>query len=262
MKTEETRLYGSAEGYFRGPDGMKNEVAMWYTAGAMLIQQLFIKNGKAPFGGLGSPSEKKEKSNPGEVLDVCSGPGNFVHHLQIFSTNISPTCVDHNRDFITAGKRLFPDWEWIEGDVILMNLRRKFPIITASSAYHHIPDQDKRVFLENMRQHITDDGFVLVCENFLPSYSTSRERMESIHQYYNQLIDSYERGNATSESIEAIREVFELEKSGTEEHKVSFEIFCQDIRDLFTVFQDIVVWQTETLRADNAGSHVLVLYPK
>ncbi len=258
MKTEDTRLYASAENYFKGPDGMKNEVTMWFVAAGLFMQELSIKNGKKPFGGLGSEHGIKPKSV--EIFDVCSGPGNFVNHLHYVFPNFSATCVDLNKDFIKAGKKFFKDWKWIVGDVVEINLGRKFDVVTASSAFHHIPDKNKNNFLINIIKHLKTDGFVLVCENFLPDYSNREERLSAVDKYYFELKNYYKKGNATAESVCAIEEVYQLEKNEVEEHKVSFRIFNDQIKKVgLAIFQDVIVWQPDSMKTENAGSHVLVL---
>jgi ubiquinone/menaquinone biosynthesis C-methylase UbiE len=258
MRAEDTKLYASASEYFKGPDGMKNEVSMWFTAAGLLMQELSIKNGYAPFGGLGQT--RGLKPEPISILDVCSGPGNFVNHLHFVFPNFTATCVDLNKNFIEAGKKLFPAWEWIAGDVVAISLDKQYDVITASSAFHHIPDENKPAFWANLMRHLQPNGFVLVCENFLPDYSNPEERLRAVETYYAELKAYYCKGNATAESQNALEEVYQLEKKGVEEHKVSFRMFAQQIASMgFYIFQDIIVWQPGIFKNDNAGSHVFVL---
>ncbi len=259
MKTADTKLYTSVDTYFKGPDGMKNEVTMWYIAGGLLIQELAIKKGYGPFGGLGAPNGNITLSKP-EILDVCSGPGNFLHHIQLVYPNFFGTCADLNPIFVEAGKELFRSWTWHLGDVTKIQLGKKFDVITASSAYHHIPDEGKGAFITNLVEHLHDDGFILVCDNFLPNYTTESERVYAVDTYYQELINYYKAGNATKDSIDAIGEVYELEKSNVEEHKTSFKIFEKYLESAgLEIFQDVVVWQPDSLKPDNAGSHVMVV---
>lgn len=258
MKTEDTKLYTSAKNYFKGPDGMKNEVTMWFIAAGLLMQELSIRNGKKPFGGLGPEHGQKPKTI--EILDVCSGPGNFVNHLHFVFQNFSATCIDLNKDFIETGKKIFKDWEWIVGDVVEINLGKKFDVVTASSAFHHISHERKNKFWGNIIKHLKTDGFVLVCENFLPDYSNREERLSAVDKYYSELKNYYRQGNATAKSISAIEEVYQLEKNEVEEHKVSFRIFNDQIESAgLKIFQDIIVWQPDSMKVENAGSHVLIL---
>ncbi len=262
MRLDETKLYTSSKEYFEGPDGMKNEVTMWFVAGGLFMQELSIKNNRMPFGGLGGEIPEKPKVIM-KLLDVCSGPGNFINHLQYIYSDLEVTCVDLNNHFIEEGQKIFKKWKFICGDVSKIDLKQKFDVVTASSAFHHIPDEYKKDFWNNINLHLEDNGFVLVCENFLPKYSNYVERQASIEKYYTELKQFYIEGNSTKKAFELIDEVYQLEKNGVEEHKVSFEIFINQIDTAgFLLFQDIIVWQPDSLKKDNAGSHVIILKKK
>jgi trans-aconitate methyltransferase len=265
MKTKDTKLYTSAESYFQGPDGMKNEVAMWFVAGGLLLQHLAKRSGHRPFGGLSSLDGKIENSRilPIEILDLCSGPGNFVNHLQFVFPKLKAFCVDANKIFIESGKKIFPNWIWMLNDAVTIDLKRKFEVITMSSAYHHISDEYKCAFLKNARKHLAKDGVIIVCENFLPDYLNAKERVASVEKYYFELKKYYNQGDATPNALKSIEEVYQLEKFGVEEHKVSYRLFTLMLEKVgLSIDQDVVIWQPDAFRTENAGSHVLVLKKK
>lgn len=256
------RIYESAENYFEGPDSMKNEVMMWFVAGGLLAQEVSKKIGNAPFGGLKGRigyEERKRVKNI-RVLDFCSGPGNFVNHLAFVMPEIKVVCVDMNANFIRTGNEIFKKWKFIEEDVTTVSLKTKFPVITASSAYHHIEDKNKIKFLKNIRNHLTSDGIVLMCENFLPDYYSDKNRKTSVNKYYTELARWYHDGNSTKEAVLIIKEVKEQELAEEVEHKVSFRIFKNHLKKSgLRLNIDIPVWQPQPFIADNAGSHVVVL---
>lgn len=255
------KIYDSAQNYFEGPDGMKNEVMMWFVAAGLLMQELSKKLGNKPFGGLKEKigyDENKKLRNI-NILDLCSGPGNFVNHLAFVFPSINATCIDMNNNFVNAGNKVFKKWQFIEGDATKIILKKKFDFVTASSAYHHIEDKDKISFLKTIHSHLADDGTAIICENFLPDYKTDSERENSINKYYDELERWYRDGNATDEAIEVIKDVRKQELRGEEEHKVSRRIFSEHLKKSgLKIYSDIAVWQTHSLMPD-AGSHVIVL---
>jgi ubiquinone/menaquinone biosynthesis C-methylase UbiE len=263
IESKDTKLYTSADTYFKGPDGMKNEVTMWYVSAGLLMEELAKRKGFVPFGGLGKVPGYDSVPNINDsidLLDLCSGPGNFVNHLSFVFPWLKVVCVDLNETFLKTGKGVFKKWKFMKSDVIELDLKSKFGCVTASSAYHHIKDSQKLDFLRIIKKHLKDDGFALICENFIPDYSTNKERTESIVVYYNELLKYYEQGNATGDSIKAIDEVRQLELSGVEEHKVSRKIFEEQLGTAGLVIDvDIVVWQPDKLKQSNAGSHVFVI---
>jgi ubiquinone/menaquinone biosynthesis C-methylase UbiE len=262
MEAKDTKLYSTASNYFKGPDGMRNEVAMWFVASGLLTQEISRKIGNEPYGGLGGKrgEDEREKIAKIEVLDLCSGSGSFPNHLSLALPWLNVTCVDLNEDFVKTGQELFPSWEFVIGDVVKARLGKKFEVITASSAYHHISDEEKVDFLKNIKDHLAEDGLVIICENFLPDYNSPKERELSVVKYFSELRAYYQQGNATEDSQEAIEEVFELEKAGVEEHKVSFRIFEDHLREAGLKIENrVAVWQPSDFAQDKAGSYVITI---
>ncbi len=259
--TKCTTLYDSSEQYFAGPNGMNNEVAMWYVAGGVLTQELIRKH-YPPFGGLRHMrgfDARKHIERAIDLLDVCSGPMELPNHLSVMFPKLKASCVDINDQFMSEGKKRFPRWKMIKADVVSMRLKKQFPVITASSAYHHIPDKQKTSFLKNLSRHLTSDGFILVCDNFIPQYGRD-SRKKAVDMYYRELKKYFKKGNATSEAQEIITGVHNQDRDQDGEYKVSFEIFKkQCARAGLLITTDIPVWQPEQLKKDNAGSHVIVL---
>jgi len=258
MKADQTKLYTSAESYLKGPEGMRNEVTMWYVASGIFIQEV-MRQQRGSFGGLFDNIGAKVRTalKTVKVLDVCCGPGNFVNYLSLIYQKLDVTGVDIREIFTQAARERFPEGKFITADATRINLGKRFDFVLASSAYHHIPDEGKIALLTRMQEHLTKNGKVLVCDNFLPKDTS---RANAITRYYNALKGYYERGNATPEASCTIDDVRALELAGEEEHKVTFARFKHDVRRAgLEIELDIPVWQPSEFQADNAGSHVLIL---
>jgi ubiquinone/menaquinone biosynthesis C-methylase UbiE len=259
-----TSIYRSAQDYLKGPEGMQNEVQMWFVAGGLLLQYASQRIGISRFGELtnriGSIERKKLKTL--SVLDLCSGPGDFINHLLFAYPKLSGECVDMNDAFVESGNKKFNQYgfEFIKYNATKLNLRREFDVVLASSAYHHIPDGEKKKFLQVIKNHLKNDGIVLMCDNFLPVYRTSIERKIAVAKYYKTLLKYYMNGNATTGGIKAITETYALELAEHIEHKVPYSFFLRQIQKAgLKVISDIAVWQPKSLKEDNAGSHVIAL---
>ncbi|HLD07002.1 MAG TPA: class I SAM-dependent methyltransferase [Candidatus Nanoarchaeia archaeon] len=261
MKT----LYGSSERYLNGPDGMRNEVDMWYTGASLFLQEVMRKKRPNEFGGLHEESgiEARTELKTISVLDVCCGPGNFANHVGLFYPKLDLTGIDINDEFLESARKRFSTHgrNFLKMNAIDFQLGRTFDFVLASSAYHHIEDEDKRRFLKSIKEHLSKSGKIIICENFLPYYDNDKKlRSDAINRYYKALIAYYARGNATPEAIDVIREVYQLELQGEEEHKVHYQRFKQDVEEEGLVIEvDRIIWQPKDFRADNAGSHVLLL---
>ncbi len=151
-------------------------------------------------------------------------------------------------------------WDFLKEDATRFNLKKLFDYVLLGSAYHHIIDDNKRKMLVCVNNHVAKTGKVIVCDNFLPKYDSLSARQDAIREYYETLIGYYLAGNATREGIEIIKEVYQLELRGEEEHKVDFQRFQEDVIAAgLEIEVDRIIWQPGEFVDDNAGSHVLLL---
>ena len=81
MNAKNTQLYSSVRAYLNGPEGMPNEVLMWYTAAGLFLRGLILKTCGYKFGGLleNMGLRVRKRIQPVSVLDVCCGPGTFAN---------------------------------------------------------------------------------------------------------------------------------------------------------------------------------------
>ncbi|MFC1648760.1 class I SAM-dependent methyltransferase [Nanoarchaeota archaeon] len=239
MKASDTSFYGSVQVYLDSLLGLRNEREILEN-----VARLF-----------------KQHANPEKtsVLDVCCGPGTIARYIAGTVPNIQGVGIDVNDIHLEAARKDFPEtWEFYHMDAASYDLQRTFDFVTGTSAYHHIEDEFKPDFLRLVAKHLKDDGKAIVGENFLPNYNGNRP--EAVSRYYDALKAYYEAGNGTQQGIEAIGEVRQLEESGVEEHKVPFGVFQSQAEEVGLIIeQDVVIWQPDEFKEDNAGSHVLLL---
>ncbi len=259
-----TKTFNSTLFYIKSTEGMKNEVDMWHTGALLFVLEVinkyyrFLKLGKY----IGEELRKKLPTI--SVLDVCCGPGNFANYLSFYYPidKLNVIGVDKNKQFLEYANKKFRvyGWRFVKADVRKFNLRRKFEFIIASSAYHHIEDKHKVKFLNRINNHLLPNGKIIVCENFLPSYTNKTSKIKAIRDYYSELRKYYLQGNGTPEALSMVEHVYRLELSAKEEYKVSFKRFEKDIKKAgFQIVADKIIWQPEKFKKDNAGSHVLLL---
>lgn len=261
MNSTHTSLYDSAANYFNGPEGMRNEVAMWFVAAGLVAQELSRRSGHAPFGGLkeavGYLNARLKKVN---LLDLCSGPGTLANHLSLLLPGIQVTCVDVNENFVEYGIAALPKFKFIHGNAVSTSLGKTFDVVTASSGYHHIEDKDKVRFLENIKRHLLSDGLAVLCENFLPRYRDPSERVDAVKKHYDALEYWFRQGNAADKALQVIGDVRQQELAGDGEYKVSLDIFQDHVQSAgLKIETDTIVWQPDNLRGDGSGSHVVTL---
>ena len=264
MANSKSSLYSSAQEYIDATEGMKNEVNMWYIASALLIQEAVRKVTQHKYGALIDKCsiDLMQSIPPFSVLDVCCGPGNLANYLGLMHPKLDLIGIDLDEEFIKEARRKFSNtaWRFIVANAITFRSKKKFDVVVASSAYHHIRDEEKQEFVDNLEHNLNEDGKIIVCENFLPGYDSDKDRKSAVIKYYEALKKYYSSENSSKSTFKAIDEVRYLELANTIEHKVDFDRFKRHLRhSRLEIEVDIPVWQPKQFSKDNAGSHVLLL---
>lgn len=235
-------MYRSARRYETAVTGMQNELMMWSVASDLLLKEACRKR-------LGRLSG----------LDLCCGPGSFANKLAAKYLALDIVGVDLNQEFVrfatdTYGGR---GWRFICQDVSSLDIPERFDVVMASSAYHHIPDQDKLHFLSVANDYLDEDGMVLVCENFLPNAYERRE--DNVRMYYRELIRAYTfQGMGTRKAVIAIRQARRQELAGENEHKVTLKQF-QEAVSASGLFVETCIPVWNPVPDEEWGSYVFVL---
>lgn len=107
------------------------------------------------------------------VLELGSGGGNTAHHLR---PNVGKlTLLDASPAMLEVSRKLNPECEHVEGDMRTARLDRKFDAVLIHDAIMCMSTEDDlRAALATAREHVRDDGVVLVmpdceAESFRPN---------------------------------------------------------------------------------------------
>jgi cystathionine beta-lyase/cystathionine gamma-synthase len=132
-------------------------------------------------------------TSPGSVSKIlyyCCGPCPILDNnpaLQSILTVRAQLCgVDLSDDYITYNKTHYPEHDWICGDAVDCVYHNEVSLL--NSSYHHIPPNQKIDFLRRVSSNLASDGIVIMGENFLPLYSDSDSRRQSVQRYYSELL--------------------------------------------------------------------------
>ena len=251
-------LFKDSTTYFETADSLEDEVTMWYIAASLIKKETIKRTLKNPCGGLGAQSGDNIQNTPLSFLDICSGPGNFANYVSLLNPEINITCLDSNPEYTQIGSQIFSSFQFITADILKYKTQTEFDIIGLSSAYHHIIDKQKVNFLKKTGQLLKKNGYIFMCEHFLPEYNSPQEKQEAIDTYYQFLIN-YSIQNHTPEStIQKLHEVKGIEKAGRDEFKNSYSIFCKHLKQSnLRVVQKIPVLMNPEHKT--SGSFVLIL---
>jgi ubiquinone/menaquinone biosynthesis C-methylase UbiE len=174
-----------------------------------------------------------ENRKKARLLDLCSSTGLCAWRVSKVIPVESVTLVDIDSKYLSVGTKHFQDANILATyceDAVSFNKGKTYDLILMNSSYHHIEDSKKVVFLKNAAKLLSDNGKILVGDNFLPNYSTREDFKQSVVIFYTCLLEELENRDSPQEAINVIRKSAYNCWQGIEEYKVSFSIFQNHIR--------------------------------
>ena len=169
------------------------------------------------------------------ILDVCCASGGASSHILTKVSAAHLTLVDIDPRMCEAARaREWPlrQVEVIEADASLWRSETRFDLILSNSAYHHIPDEQKLLFMRNLGRHLDNSGRILVGEHFLPEYVEGNliSYRSSVTLFYKERITELEEAGDSPEAIEIIRQTGRYCWERSYEYQVCSRIFLADVR--------------------------------
>ena len=235
---------------------------------------------------------KKFNNQKLQATYLCSGPAPFLYDLQesdsflynLLTRHLNLALVDLSENFTRFNKIQYPQFKSVVADATRYgNQIQDQALIILNSSYHHIPDNNKKEFLENIFQNLKIGGRVIMGENFLPKYKSSNDRVLSVQKYYKKLLifyhsileempkqDIIDRKNLT-DSIDLIKEVKKRDLNRYGEFKTDLKTFIDILPKGFEILEISQVWplkqtikisQTVQIPNNYYGSGVLLLEKK
>lgn len=147
------------------------------------------------------------------VLDVGTGPGNFIPVLKEALPNARITAVDPNTDSLSEAKKIYPDVifkEMVGEHLDFVN--NTFDVATISMALHHLPDIEKS--LKEMQRVVKPGGWIIVNELFSDNLNSAQEVHKQMHHFRSK-IDRL-KGISHNETLSKNKILELIEKSGLE----------------------------------------------
>lgn len=168
------------------------------------------------------------------VLDTCSATGLashlgcqdvFPHHLTL--VDIDPGAL---AKAIVRHRDRYPELVAECTDASGLRLRRRFDLILMNSAYHHIDDERKALFLRHHGDLLDVGGRIIIGDHFLPAHGPSvLEHRQALERFYRPLFDALRQRGTPSAAVAVVEKSFELACRRTVELKVSHDRFVEDV---------------------------------
>jgi ubiquinone/menaquinone biosynthesis C-methylase UbiE len=119
------------------------------------------------------------------MSDFCCGTGtNTKKFAERLGKIKKATLIDINSKFLELAK-LSPspiqELEIINGNVLQAKVSNESDIVLSIFAYHHISDEEKRVYIKKIKEALKKDGILILTEIYIPNREIAKE-------YYHKLI--------------------------------------------------------------------------
>ena len=203
-----------------------------------------------------------------KILDLCCGTGIFPRKWLINLTGISYVGVDINKSFIEFAKNQLKgknNFKFIVDDATNVDLREQFDIVIATSSYHHIKDEEKRRYLNNINTHLKEEGVLIIYEKLVSKFKEPIGAVDSASKLYAERIKyMLQTEKLTEKQLFALFNELYLSAIRKEEYKVSYEYLKEDLESTgFQITEEVKLWPKEDLFDDpKMGDFVIVAEKK
>jgi ubiquinone/menaquinone biosynthesis C-methylase UbiE len=180
-----------------------------------------------------------------KILDFCCGTG-ILPLKWLSKLDIEYTGVDINKRYIEYARRLMPEYTFIQGDAVTTKINKKFDIITVTSGYHHIEEERKRKFLENIEEHLKEEGKLIIYEKFIESHINSIR--SGIDFYGERIKEMAEKEELNENQLFSLFNEMYLTSIRKEEYKVTYNYFMKDLEATgFEIKKEIKLWPEQDI---------------
>ncbi|VVB66346.1 Ubiquinone/menaquinone biosynthesis C-methyltransferase UbiE [Candidatus Gugararchaeum adminiculabundum] len=204
---------------------------------------------------LSSIAKHTAKKNEGiKILDLCCGTGIFPRYwLADYRVPVTYVGVDINLSFLEFAARNMQsrhDFKFICEDAAKVRADKKFgkfDVVIATSAYHHIKDEEKVNFLKNLKGHLRRGGIGVIYEKFVASFHDPAEAAKSGSDFYSQRIADIMKEQKISETqLFALHNELYLTSVRKDEYKVPYARFALDMEKAgLKIVNEIKLWPND-----------------
>ncbi|MDD5163626.1 MAG: class I SAM-dependent methyltransferase [Candidatus ainarchaeum sp.] len=204
-----------------------------------------------------------DKKNTIKILDLCCGTGIFFRNWLSQKRNICYIGVDINKDFLAFARKKITSSRvaFIESDASKAKLGKKFDIVLATSAYHHIEDSGKGKFLENAKRHLDENGILVIYEKLIAEFNSKIEAAKAGTNFYaERILDMMGEEKLNQMQLFALYNELYLTAVRKEEYKVPYNRIISDLQKTgFNVLKEIKLWPKNNKFVDpKVGDFVFV----
>jgi ubiquinone/menaquinone biosynthesis C-methylase UbiE len=187
------------------------------------------------------------------IADFCAGTGSNSKLVSKVVGKLGEVLlIDINKDFLDIGAKSAIDANEVgtlQSDILTASLEKKYDAVIAMFAYHHVKDNDKAKFIEQIKSALKEDGIVILGEIYSPN-------RETVFKYYDELYNAVPDKDKGEELKNFLKQTAE---SGDFEFKVSRDFaHKQFVEAGFNLLESKRVWNGNGAFDANTGMFIEV----
>jgi ubiquinone/menaquinone biosynthesis C-methylase UbiE len=203
-----------------------------------------------------------------KILDICCGTG-IVAALLSKTESIDYLGVDINDTYLSAAREKLSDqrrFRFVTADVLSFRSETPFDIVLIVNGYHHMPDDKKGAFLENIHPLIAPGGVLIVYEMAIREFQDDHSFRKANEEYYRARIDQLkDREDITEEVLSEWEGVCAQSARREDEYKVDFDTLRRHFQNAgFAIDRTTKIWPPENAPLfddDRIGDFVFEMIP-
>lgn len=229
--------------------------------------ELETRNFDEVFNQIQKASDKKDITH---ILDLCCGTGFFARKWlsKTRRGEINYVGIDINSDFIKYANEQDKPTSlyryYLVGNPVTTKFKHQHDIVMGTSAYHHIQDEKKVAFLNNMKRNMTPEGTGIIYEKFIAqSGDLFLETMSGMRFYEKRILYMKQHEKLSENQLSALYNELYLTAERIDDYKVSYKRFTEDMQEAgLKIIDKIKIWPKEKGLANKRVGDFVIVFKK
>jgi len=199
------------------------------------------------------------------ILDLCCGTG-LLAQMLLDLPGIEFVGVDINKTDLESARektKQHQNFRLVLNDALTYKTDLRFDIVTLTSAYHHIENKFKTLFLQKVFKLLKNNGILIIYEKLIRPCKNNKEFAKSNEEFYLRRIEYLKKTESkglNEKQFNALLNVCTLSMSAKEEYKIDYNYLIKDLdKTGFKVVKEQKIWPNEDLFSNNkVGDFIFV----
>ncbi len=199
-----------------------------------------------------------------KILDVCAATGLAAWRLRALNPS-EITLLDIDSKALEIAEKRFAGETMAIRPILVdattwqADRENDFDLILLNSAYHHIPDERKLEFLNNLQKWVAPGGLILLGDHFLPDYTPGNleKYRNSVTEFYQNLVEELIQSGTNVTAIRAIRKAGLMGWRQSGEYKVSWRFFREQSECLGFQTKAFCIWTHHRWKDTHVGTWIV-----